>query len=49
MNIDCDGFLNLMNNNGELKDDMNIPEGDLGDEMREKFKNQEKVVVSKKN
>ena len=37
-----------MDDNGELKNDLKVPEGDIGKEMNEKFKNDEEVVVSRK-
>ena len=48
MNISYDGYLSLMDDNGELKNDLKVPEGDIGKEMSEKFKNNEEVVVSRK-
>ena len=36
-----------MDDNGELKNDLKVPEGDIGKEMSEKFKNDEEVVSRK--
>lgn len=32
-----DGFLSLMSNDGETKDDVKAPEGELGDQLQEAF------------
>ena len=37
-----------MDDNGEIKSDLNVPECDIGKEMSEKFKNDEEVIVSRK-
>ncbi|KAF7966302.1 hypothetical protein HWV62_24199 [Athelia sp. TMB] len=36
VNID-DGFLNLMDNDGNAKDDVKVPEGELGDQIQADF------------
>ncbi|GAB1192124.1 translation protein SH3-like domain-containing protein [Aspergillus pseudonomiae] len=36
LNID-DGFLNLMNENGDSKDDVKLPDGELGDRIQTMF------------
>ena len=36
VNIDED-FLNLMDNEGTSKDDVKVPEGDIGDQIRADF------------
>lgn len=45
VNID-DGFLNLMNNDGGAKDDVKVPEGDLGKQIQEGFDEGKELVVS---
>ena len=40
--------MSLMDDNGELKSDLEVPGGDIGKEMNEKFKNDEEVLVSTK-
>lgn len=34
LDVDSDGFLSLMNDDGSTKDDLKIPEGEIGDEIR---------------
>jgi len=45
INID-DGFLELMDENGEMKEDLKVPEGDLGKEITQKFENDESFLVT---
>ena len=33
-----DGFLSLMDDQGEIRDDIKVPEGDLGKEIQDKAK-----------
>ena len=35
--ISDDGFLSLMNETGEIREDIKLPEGDLGKEIKSKF------------
>jgi len=45
--IDIDGdFLSLMDDAGETRDDIKVPEGELGDEIKERFGNDEGLLVS---
>merc|ERR1712165_591406 len=44
-NID-DGFLELMDENGEMKEDLKVPEGDLGKEITQKLENDESFLVT---
>jgi len=45
--IDIDGdFLSLMDDSGETREDIKVPEGELGDEIRERFGNDEGLLVS---
>jgi len=41
-----DGFLNLMTNEGSTKDDVKIPEGELGEKIRADFDDGKEVYVS---
>ncbi|KAG9334149.1 hypothetical protein AGOR_G00238330 [Albula goreensis] len=41
-----DGFLSLMKDNGDVKEDLRLPEGDLGKEIVTKFENGEDVLIS---
>ena len=45
VNID-DGFLNLMNNDGVAKDDVKVPEGDLGKEIQAGFDEGKDLLVT---
>lgn len=46
IDISDDGFLSLMMESGELRDDIKIPEGDIGTEIKTKFENGEDLLVS---
>ncbi|KAI9892867.1 MAG: Eukaryotic translation initiation factor 5A [Vezdaea aestivalis] len=37
LDVSDDGFLNLMNDNGETKDDVKVPEGETGDKIKRLF------------
>lgn len=48
VDISDDGFLSLMSDDGSIKDDVKIPEGDVGDKINKQFKDEGKdlnVVV----
>jgi translation initiation factor 5A len=45
INID-DGFLSLMLQDGSTKDDVKLPEGELGEKMEESFDNGDELIVS---
>ncbi|KAG6812691.1 translation initiation factor eIF5A [Tricholoma furcatifolium] len=45
VNID-DGFLNLMDNDGNAKDDVKVPEGDLGKEIEAGFEAGKDLLVT---
>jgi translation initiation factor 5A len=45
MNID-DGFMSLMGDTGDTKDDIRLPEGDLGKEIQDKFDTGEQFMVT---
>ena len=45
VNID-DGFLNLMNNDGVAKDDVKVPEGDLGKDIQAGFDEGKDLLVT---
>ena len=44
-NID-DGFLDLMDDSGETRQDLKLPEGDLGREILGKFEKDENFLVT---
>ena len=41
-----DGFLNLMNNDGILKDDVKVPEGDIGKGITKDFDDGKVLLVT---
>uniref|UniRef100_A0A060T3Y9 Eukaryotic translation initiation factor 5A n=1 Tax=Blastobotrys adeninivorans TaxID=409370 RepID=A0A060T3Y9_BLAAD len=45
INID-DGFLSLMTNDGDTKDDVRVPDGELGDKMQEDFDEGKDLLVT---
>ena len=45
MNID-DGFLNLLTQDGTPKDDIKVPEGDLGTAIKKEFEDGKELVVT---
>lgn len=42
IDISDDGFLSLMNDDGDLKDDVRMPDGEIGDKINKLFKVEEK-------
>ena len=40
----ADGFVSLMGENGDLKEDLRLPEGDLGEEIDKRFESGELLV-----
>jgi translation initiation factor 5A len=45
--LDIDGeFLSIMDDSGETREDIKVPEGELGDEIRERFGNDEALLIS---
>jgi translation initiation factor 5A len=34
LDVDAEGFLSLMNEDGTTKDDLKVPEGEIGDEIK---------------
>jgi translation initiation factor 5A len=45
LNID-DGFLSLMLQDGTMKDDVKLPEGELGEKLEAEFEEGKELVVS---
>jgi translation initiation factor 5A len=45
VNVD-DGFLNLMDGDGNSKDDVKVPEGDLGKQISEGFEEGKDLLVT---
>jgi translation initiation factor 5A len=47
MDIGHDGCLCLLDDSGNEKEDLNMPEGELGKEIQERFDKGEQLLVSK--
>ncbi len=45
VNVD-DGFLNLMTNDGDTKDDVKVPDGDLGEQIQSAFDDGKDLMVT---
>ncbi len=46
MNITDDGYLSLMDDSGNPRDDIKLPEGDTGKEIQGKFDKEEQFMVT---
>ncbi|XP_071537109.1 eukaryotic translation initiation factor 5A-1 [Panulirus ornatus] len=46
IDISDDGFLSLMMDSGEVRDDIKVPEGDLGTEIKSKFEGGEDLLLT---
>lgn len=44
--ISDDGYLTLMNDGGDLREDLKLPEADLGVQLRTEFDNGKELLVS---
>jgi len=44
--IDDDGFLAVMDDGGDIREDLKLPEGDLGKEIKQKHENDETFMVT---
>lgn len=44
--ITDDKFMSLMDENGNCRDDLKLPEGEIGEQIAEKYKNGESLLVS---
>ena len=42
MDVTDDGFLSLMSDDGSTKDDVKVPEGDVGEKIEKLFRTEEK-------
>ncbi|KAJ2467457.1 translation initiation factor eIF5A [Coemansia sp. RSA 2322] len=42
----ADGFLSLMDDTGEMKEDVKVPEGELGDKLNEDFEGGKELLVT---
>ncbi|KAK4181876.1 translation protein SH3-like domain-containing protein [Triangularia setosa] len=45
IDISDDGYLSLMTTDGDLKDDVKLPDGDIGDKINKLFKEEEKETL----
>jgi len=45
IDISDDGFVTLMNDKGDIRSDLKLPEGELGDKIREEVKKDESSVI----
>lgn len=43
--ISDDGYLTLMSDNGDIREDLKLPEGDLGISLRNDFDNGKELLV----
>ncbi|XP_065656093.1 eukaryotic translation initiation factor 5A [Hydra vulgaris] len=46
VDISDDGYLNLMDDDGTTKEDLKVPEGEVGDDVRAKFEAGESFLVT---
>ncbi|KAM3594565.1 uncharacterized protein V6R79_009658 [Siganus canaliculatus] len=44
--ITSDGFLSLMDESGEIRDDLKLPDSNIAKEIQEKFKNTDDIMVT---
>lgn len=44
LDITDDGFMSLMHDNGDTKDDVKVPDGEVGEKLLRLFKTEEKDV-----
>ncbi|KAJ2046792.1 translation initiation factor eIF5A, partial [Coemansia sp. S16] len=42
----AEDFLSLMDDSGEMKEDIKVPEGELGDKLREEFAEGKEILVT---
>lgn len=45
IDISDDGFVTLMNDKGDTRDDLRLPEGDLGQKVRDEFTKEDNTVI----
>jgi len=41
-----DGYLSLMDDGGDMREDLKVPEGELGTELKNRYENQEEIIVT---
>jgi len=46
LDVNEEGFLSLMMDNGDTREDLKVPDGDMGDEIKRKFANGDELLVT---
>lgn len=46
IDISGDGFLSMMNDAGDLREDLKLPDGDLGAQIKSDYENGRELLVS---
>jgi len=46
VNVGDDGFLSLMNDNGDVREDMKLPEGEIGQKIKEEYEGGRELLVT---
>lgn len=46
IDISGDGYLSMMNDNGDLREDLKVPDGDLGNQIRTDFENGRELLCT---
>ena len=45
IDISDDGFVTLMNEKGDTRDDLRVPEGEMGQKIREEYGREDNTVI----
>ena len=46
VDLSSDNYLSLMDDSGDIRDDIKLPEGDIGKDIKTKFENDEQFMVT---
>mmetsp|Transcript_20971 Transcript_20971/g.35668 ORF Transcript_20971/g.35668 Transcript_20971/m.35668 type:complete len:152 (+) Transcript_20971:72-527(+) len=46
IDISDEGYMSLMTDNGDMKEDLKLPEGEIGEQIKEGFENDEELLVT---
>merc|ERR1712002_1253994 len=46
VDISADGYLSLMMESGDLREDIKLPDGDLGNDIKNRFENNEDILLT---
>ena len=46
IDINDEGFMSLMSDDGSMKEDLRVPEGAIGDEIKEKFEDGQELLIT---